>query len=268
MMLRDKAKDKKQNIVRVDETGFGNIKVIQRPDFGYGVDSVLIAAFAAGETGAKPLRRDSKVADLGSGGGAIAFIIAHKVPTCKVVGIEKRKDAFDRSCEACKLNGLEDRVSFNNSDILDIDGKHDFDAVVSNPPFFRRTAGVSTGGSVRLESDDRYVARHETTADIRDFVRVASSMLMRDGSLYLVHRPDRLVDILTAMRSEGVEPKALQMVIPSPGKPANIVLIHGIKDAKPELKILPELAVYTTDGKYTEQILKIYERNKKQKPKR
>lgn len=264
-MLRDKNKVKKQNAIRVDETGFGNIKVLQRADFGYGVDSVLLAAFAAGETGAKPLRRDAKVADLGSGGGVISFIISHKVPSASIVGIEKRRDAFERACKACSMNQLEDRVSFLNEDIMNLEGRHDFDAVVSNPPYFRRTASVSTGGSVRLETDDRYVARHETTADIGDFVRIASSMLMRDGSFYLVHRPDRLVDIITAMRSEGIEPKTMQMVIPSPGRPANIVLIHGIKGAGPELKMLPELAVHTTDGRYTETILRIYEKTKKQK---
>lgn len=260
--MLEKVVRNRNNRIRTDDTGFGGIKVLQHPDFGYGVDSVLLAAFAAGETGAKSLRRDARVADLGSGSGVVSFIISHKVPTVTVLGIEKRKDAYDRSVEACRINGLEERVSFMNCDILDVEGKHDFDAVVSNPPYFRRTAGVSGGGSVRLEDDIRYVARHETTADIGDFVRVASSMLVRGGSLYLVHRPDRLVDIMTAMRSGGIEPKALQMVVPSAGRPANIVLIHGIKDAGPELKILPELAVHHIDGSYTDTILTIYERNK------
>ncbi len=267
MALKDRKNKDSENKTRIDDTGFGGIKVIQRPDFGYGVDSVLLAAFAAGETGARPLRRDALVADLGSGSGIVSFIIAHKVPTAKVTGIEKRQDAFSRSVKACSMNGLENRVSFVCSDILDIEGKHDFDAVVSNPPYFRRTAALSGAGSFRLESDDRYTARHETTADFGDFVRVASSMLVRGGSFYLVHRPDRLVDIITEMRAGGIEPKALQMVTPSAGKSANIVLIHGVKDAGPQLTILPEIAVHTADGGYTDDILRIYERsrNKKQK---
>jgi tRNA1Val (adenine37-N6)-methyltransferase len=190
------------------------------------------------------------------------------VPTAEIVGIEKRKDAYERSVEACSLNSLESRVSFLNCDILDIDGKHDFDAVVSNPPYFRRSAGVSETGSVRLESDDKYVARHETTATIGDFAKTASSMLVRGGSLYLVHRPDRLVDIFTEMRSAGIEPKEIQMVAPSHGKAANIVLIHGIKDAGPQLTILPEIAVHTENGGYTDVIMDIYERPKSKRQKK
>lgn len=247
-MLRDK------DDTRTDDTGFGGIKVIQRRDFGYGVDSVLLAAFAAGETGAKPLRRGVRVADLGSGSGIVSFIIAHKVPDTEITGIEKQADACARSLEACRINGLGSRVTFVNSDVLGIEGRHDFDAVVSNPPYFRRGKDTSEAG-------DRYVARHETTADIGDFVRTASSMLVRGGSLYMVHRPDRLTDIITEMRNAGVEPKEMQMVTPAPGRAANIVLVHGIKDAGPQLTVLPEIAVHTSDGGYTDLILRIYERS-------
>ena len=76
----------------------------------------------------------------------------------------------------------------------------------------------------------------------------------------MVHRPDRLADIFSGMRDAGIEPKEMQFVVPKAGKAANIVLIHGIKGAGSELRMLPQITVHTTDGGYTEDILKYYER--------
>jgi tRNA1Val (adenine37-N6)-methyltransferase len=179
-----------------------------------------------------------------------------------LTGIEKREEAAARASEAAVMNGLEDRVRIITADINDVsdseefaDLREAFDAVVSNPPYFRRNSAIPSA------SDDRYTARHETTADIGDFARTAAFMTGNGGSFYLVHRPDRLADIFTALRENGFEPKEMQLVVPSPGEPANIVLIHAVRGAGAELRMLPELAVHTEDGGYTEDILRIYERN-------
>lgn len=247
---------------RIDDTGFGNIRVIQNEDFGYGVDAVLLAAFAAGETGARGIRSGARIADLGTDCGIVAFILTHKVRGSVVTGIEKREEAAERASEAAVMNGLEDRVSIMTADVIDIASSDEeyrnlreaFDAVVSNPPYFRRNAAIPSS------SDDRYIARHETTADISDFARAAASLTGKGGSFYLVHRPDRLADIFAALRSAGLEPKDMQMVVPARGEAANIVLIRAVKGAGAELRMLPELAVHTDDGGYTEEILRIYER--------
>ncbi len=248
---------------RIDDTGFGNIRVIQNPGYGYGVDAVLLAAFAAGETGARGIRSGAGIADLGTDCGIVAFILTHKVRGSVLTGIEKREEAASRAAQAAVMNGLEDRVRIITADVLEIregnaayeDLRQAFDAVVSNPPYFRKNAAIPSS------SEDRYTARHETTADIGDFARAASYMLGTGCSLYLVHRPDRLADIFTALRDAGLEPKELQLVVPAPGEAANIVLIHAVKGAGPELRMLPEIAVHGTDGSYTEDILRIYERH-------
>ncbi len=248
---------------RIDDTGFGNIRVIQNPGYGYGVDAVLLAAFAAGETGARGIRSGAKIADLGTDCGIVAFILTHKVRGSVLTGIEKREEAASRAAQAAVMNGLEDRVRIITADVLEIrddnteyeDLRQAFDAVVSNPPYFRKNAAIPSS------SEDRYTARHETTADIGDFARAASYMLGTGCSLYLVHRPDRLADIFTALRDAGLEPKELQLVVPAPGEAANIVLIHAVKGAGPELRLLPEIAVHGRDGGYTEEILRIYERH-------
>lgn len=240
---------------RIDDTGFGGIRVIQSSEFGYGVDSVLLAAFAAGETGARGIARGSRIADLGTGNGIVAFILAHKIPEAVITGYELQQTAYSRAVRALEMNGLGDRVGFVNCDINDIEGAADLDAVVSNPPYFRRQ------GAIASLSPERYISRHESTADIYDFTNKAASMLKRGGGLYLVHRPDRLADIICAMREAGIEPKYLQMVAPSPDGAANIVLICGIRGAGPELRVLPQIAVHGTDGAYTAEILAAYERN-------
>lgn len=239
---------------RIDDTGFGGIKVIQKPGLGYGVDSVLLAAFAAGETGASRIKDGALIADLGSGSGIVGFVLCHKIKTVHVVGIEKRENACDRAKRAAELNGLQDRIQFVMSDVTDYKSAEKYDAVVSNPPYFRQDAAIPCA------TDDKFVARHETTANIGDFASAAARLLEAGGDFWLVHRPDRLADIFQAMRDNGFEPKEMQMVVPRQGEAANIVLIHGIKNAGKELKILPEIVVHTENGGYTDLIERLYER--------
>lgn len=239
---------------RIDDTGFGGIKVIQKPGLGYGVDSVLLASFVAGETGASGIRPGAMIADLGSGSGIIGFILCHKIRNASVIGIEKRENAVDRAKRAAELNQLGDRITFIQADVSDYRSERMFDAVVSNPPYFRQDSAIPSA------TDDKFIARHETSATINDFAATASNMLSLGGDFWLVHRPDRLVDIFQALRNNNIEPKELQMVAPKAGEAANIVLVHGIKNAGKELKILPEIVVHTEDGGYTDLIERLYER--------
>lgn len=245
---------------RIDDTGFGGIRVIQTKGSGYGVDAVLLAAFASGETGAKGLQKSAakplRIADLGTGCGVIAFIMHHKLSGARLTGYDISPAAVERAERACTINGLTEDIDFVCCDIKDIDAAGEFDAVLTNPPYFRRTPDEPGAA----DPDERYIARHETTADIKDFARTASSMLKEGGSLYMVHRPDRFADIISEMRAAGIEPKEMQPVVPHAGKASNMILIHGIKGAGPELKMLPEIAVHTADGGYTKEILEYYER--------
>ncbi len=243
---------------RLDSTGFGSIKVIQRKGLGYGVDAILLASFASGETGARGLAASARLADLGTGSGIIAFVTAHKRDDVCVDGFELRASAFDRAKRGCEINGLEERVRFFNCDINDIEGDSFvgcYDAVVSNPPYFRKSSAIPNA------NEDKYTARHETTAELSDFIETATKLLRSGGDLYMVHRPDRLADIIYEMRIHSIEPKELQMVVPRTGEAANILLIHGVKDAGAELRMLPELAIHSTDGGYSEIIERIYERS-------
>ena len=243
---------------RLDDTGFNGIRVIQLKGMGYGIDAVALAAFAAGETGASGIGDNSKVADLGTGSGIIPFILSHKLVGADITGFEMRENAYDRAVRACEMNGLTETVHFVHSDIMSIDKSvyaETFDAVVSNPPYFRKDAALPNS------STDKFAARHETTAVLADFIEKAVMLLRPYGSFYMVHRPDRMVDIFTEMRAAGLEPKELQLIVPRKGEPANIMLVHGVKCAGAELKLLPEIAVHGEGQSYTEETTRMYERS-------
>lgn len=250
---------------RIDDTGFGGIRVIQKKGSGYGVDAVLLAAFAAGESGAAGLPENAaeplRIADLGTGSGIVSFILHHKLGRARISGYDVNADAVDRAQRACSMNGLSEDIDFICTDIKDIGSGESglagaFDAVVTNPPYFRRTPDEPGAA----DPDERYVARHETTADISDFARTAAMMLRAGGSLYMVHRPDRLADIIYELRAAGIEPKEMQLVSPADGEVPNIVLIRAVKGAGPELRVLPGISVHKAGGGYTEEILRYYER--------
>lgn len=241
---------------RIDDIGMGGFKVVQGDGFSYGIDAVLLAAFASGETGAKPIksRLKMRVADLGTGNGIITFVLAHKLPMSEIVGFERNPISLERAVRGRETNELEDRINFVLTDISQLDGYDEtFDAVVTNPPYFRRGAGIPN------EDSAKFIARHETTAGIAEFAKCGSRILKSGGDFYMIHRPSRLPDISQALRAASLEPKELQLVVPSSSAPANLVLIHAVAGAKPDLKMLPEIAVYNSDGSgYTELIKRIY----------
>ncbi|QOX65575.1 tRNA1(Val) (adenine(37)-N6)-methyltransferase [Anoxybacterium hadale] len=238
---------------RIDEIGFGNLRLIQKPeDFCYGIDAVLLATFAQ-------VKKRGRAVDLGTGTGIIPLILSHRTEASELVGVEIQKDSYERGLRNISLNDLSERVSIINTDIklLTKDKKlspGSFDTVLSNPPY------VSGNGGLKNKMAAKTIARHETTAGLADFIREAALLLKDRGDFYLVHRPNRLVDICTLSRKNKLEPKELMFVSPNRTAAPNILLLHCVKNGRPELKFLDPLFVYDEEGNYTEEILKRYER--------
>ena len=134
--------------------------------------------------------------------------------------------------------------------------KQSFDVVVTNPPYKKKDTGLKN------ENKKKIISRHEITATLDDFIKVSSELLKDKGEFYMVHRPERLVDILSIMRKNKIEPKILKMIFSNINKEPNLILIKGIKNAKPFLKIEKNLYIYDEKGNYTEDILKIYNKEK------
>ena len=238
---------------RVDEIGFGGLKLLQDADsFCYGVDAVLLADISGA------LRRD-RIMDLCCGNGAVSLILCGMYSPSYVMGLDIDQSAVDLAKRSAALNGLEDKLEFFCVDAKDAARSivpESFDKVVCNPPYFEGGRGVSCA------SGAKNAARHETSAGLEDFFRVSSFALKQGGSLSMVHRPERLADLMALSRKHGLEAKLARFVVPRKGQAANIVLIQFVKGGGKGLKMLPELAVRNEDGGFTEEINAIYRRNR------
>lgn len=245
---------------RLDETGFGTLKLIQKPEeFCYGVDAVVLADYAS-KIVQKNSKKFVKLIDLGTGTGIIPLILTHKTQLEKIYAVEKQEGSYDRACRNVELNDLTKKISLVNSDILKIEKgfaqfKSSFDMVTTNPPY------MTSGSGLINYNDAKKIARHETTANLETFIKISAFLLREKGELLMVHRPSRLVDICEACRKYKIEPKEMRFVSPNRNTKPNILLIRCVKFGKPELKLLDPLYVYNDNGKhYTEEIMKIYER--------
>ena len=231
---------------------YKGLKIIQNKDgFCFGIDSILLSNYA------KEIKKGSKVIDLGTGTGIIGIMLCAKTEISKMLGVEIQKEVYEMAKRSIKLNHLEEKFEIINENIIELPNKLEmgtFDAVVTNPPYKKIGTGLTN------ENEKKLISRHEITANLEDFIKISNKLLKDKGSLYMVHRPDRLADIIEYLRKYKLEPKKIRFVYPSLGKEANLVLIKATKNAKSFLKIEKPLYVYNEKGEYTDEILEIYEK--------
>lgn len=244
---------------RIDDIGFGGLRLIQKPDeFCYGVDSVILADFAADRCKNKP----KVIVDLGTGTGVIPLILCHKTDADRIYGIDIQKESWEKAVRNAALNGLENRLFFLHGDVKAAESswgkdlQETADIVVCNPPYFK------AGSAIVSELSVKAVARHEITADLEDFIKCASYLLKEKGELFMVHRPSRIVDLCCFGREHELEIKELKFVSPMEDRIPNILLVHFVKGGGKEAKILRPLAIHKKNGGYTEELLEIYEKAK------
>ncbi len=235
---------------RIDDLEFKNLKIIQNKDgFCFGIDSVLLSDFA------KNIKKNSMVLDLGTGTGIIPILLCGKTKLKKVTGIELQEEVAKMAKKSIKLNNLEDKFNVINENILNLNKIYEnqtFDVIVSNPPYKKKDTGITN------ENEKKIISRHEISASLEDFIKISKDLLKDKGEFYMVHRPERLVDIFELMRKYKIEPKILKMVYSYKNKEPKLILIKGVKNAKPFLKVESNLYIYEDTGKYTKEILKIY----------
>ena len=238
---------------RIDDLEFKGLKIVQNKEgFCFGIDSILLSDFA------KNIKKDSIVLDLGTGTGIIPILLCGKTNLKKVIGVEIQEEVAKMAEKSIKLNDLDDKFQVINENILNLNNiyeKQSFDVIVTNPPYKKKETGVIN------ENQKKLISRHEIAADLEGFIRISKDLLKDKGEFYMVHRPERLVDILSLMRKYKIEPKILKMVYSNKNKEPQLVLIKGIKNAKTFLKVEKNLYIYNEAGKYTDELLKIY--NKK-----
>ena len=173
----------------------------------------------------------------------------------QITGIEIQKEIADMATRSIQLNNLQKKFDILNCNIKDIDKLlkiNSYDAIVTNPPYKKPNSGKINENKTKL------ISRHEIEATLDDFIRISFKMLKDKGKLYMVHRAERIVDILSTMRKYKIEPKRIRFVFSNPNSESKLVLIEATKNAKSFVKIEKPLYVYNESGHYTQEILQIY----------
>lgn len=226
------------------------LKIYQDPDyFSFSLDSMLLASFVSISYKSK------KIVDLCSGNAPIPLYMSLRTKA-KIIGVEVQEHSFDLANQSILENKLDNQVGMihdNLKGIADKIGHNDCDVVTCNPPFFK------VGSHNINPKDSKAIARHEILATLEDIIIEASRLLKTKGRFAMVHRPDRLIEILDLMRKYKIYPKRLRLVYPKMNSECNTILIEGIKDGNEDgLRILSPLYVYNNDNKWTDEVLKIY----------
>ncbi len=232
---------------KIDIVPGTNYKIVQnRGSFSYGTDAIFISSFA---------NPKGVVVDLGTGTGIIPLRIIDKKNIKYIYGVEIQEEVAEMAKRSIALNGLEDKIKILNMDLKKLPeklGKASVDTVITNPPYMKN------GGAILNDDENFSISRHEVLCNLEDIIKVSSYLLKPQGKFYMVHRPDRLADIVCTMRQYDIEIKYLRFVQPKISKKPNLLLIEGLKSGKPDLKLYPPLIVYNEDGSYTGEIDKIY----------
>ncbi len=234
---------------RVDDLQRNGLKIIQKTDgFCFGMDAVLLSGFAH-------VKRREKVLDMGTGTGIIPLLLSAKTQGEHFTALEIQKEIAEMAARSVAMNHLEEKIEIVNGDIKEasrIFGGASFDVVTTNPPYMNDAHGLKNPTEVKA------ISRHEVLCTLDDVVREGAKVLKSGGRMYMVHRPHRLIEIITAMKQYKMEPKRMCMVHPFKDKEANMVLIEAVKGGGSWLKMEAPIIVYKEPGVYTDEIYSIY----------
>lgn len=235
---------------RLDDLQRDGYKLIQNSKiFCFGMDAVLLSSYAVVNEG-------DNVLDLGTGNGVIPILLKARTKGKHFTGLEIQDINVDMARRSVEYNQIQADVEIIQGDIKEasaIFGGASFDVVTTNPPYMNENHGLQNPESHKA------IARHELLCTLEDVVREAAKVLKPQGRFFMVHRPHRLVEIFEQMRKYGIEPKRIRLVHPFIDKPANMVLVEGVRGGRPMLKVEEPLIIYKEQGKYTQEVIDLYE---------
>ena len=224
---------------RIDDLQRNGYRIIQKKKgFCFGMDAVLLSGFAQ-------VKEGEVAVDLGTGTGIIPILLEAKTNGKHFTGLEIQEEVAEMAGRSVRLNQLEDRVDIVRGDIKEASrlfGKASFDVVTSNPPYMNDNHGLKNPDLPKA------IARHEVFCTLDDVCREASLLLKSGGRFYMVHRPHRLVEIITALKTYKLEPKRMKLVHPFADKEANMVLIEAVRGGKSMMKVEAPIIVYKEPG--------------------
>lgn len=240
-----------ENVVN-DLVGYKGLKIVQCNDyFNFSLDSVILPNFI-------DIKKEYKnIMDFGTGNLPIPLILSTKTKE-KIIGIEVQKEVYNLAVETLKINNLESQIEVKNIDIKDLLNyykKESFDLIFCNPPYFKKGEN-----SILNENEVKRIARHEILITLEEVIYMASCLLENKGIFALVHRSQRLGEIIELLKKYNLEPKRIRFVHPKINEESNLVLIEARKNTNSGCKVLNPLIVHNEKGTYTPEVLKMFER--------
>ncbi|MHA0857594.1 tRNA1(Val) (adenine(37)-N6)-methyltransferase [Paenibacillus sp. CMAA1364] len=233
---------------RIDDLLTNELRIIQSDEvFSFSMDAVLLARFAN-------IPQKGRILDLCTGNGAIPILLTTRTKA-SIEGIEIQPRLADMARRSVRLNKLEDTISIREGDLRDLykeTGHGIYDAITVNPPYM-----PLNGSDIKLNAHQA-IARHEIQCTLEEVVQACTRLVRPGGKVNMVHKPQRLGEIMTLMREYRLEPKRIRFVHSRANMEANMVLIEAMRDGKPEVRILPPLIVYNEQHEYTPELAQIY----------
>ena len=228
---------------------YKNLKIVQNKNyFNFSLDSILLPNFVELNLNTK------EILDLCCGNAPIPLVLS-TMTKAHIVGVEIQKEIYDLAKESIEINNIKN-VDIINRDAKDIINDYEtdtFDLITCNPPYFKYE-----NTSITNKNDVKSIARHEISITLDDIIKISMKLLKNGGSLSMVHRTDRIIEIIEKLKSNNFEPKRIRFIYPKKDKESNLVLIDARKNSQPGLKLLSPLIIHNEDGSYTEEVLKMF----------
>lgn len=227
---------------RLDDVLGYDLKIYQNSSyFSFSLDSIILANYA------NIRLRDKNIVDFCTGNGVIPLIVSKRTKN-NIVGVEIQEKLAELATKSVEYNKLTDRITIVNEDVNEFSSRHlnEFDLVLCNPPYFK----VEDKSSFN-ESYEKMIARHEITFNLEDLCKCCKKVLKDNGNLYIVHRSDRLIDIIETLRKHNLEPKRIRFVYENVSKESTLVLVEAQKCGSVGLKVDSPIILYNLDGTET-----------------
>ena len=233
-----------------DVLGYDNLKIFQSSEFfSFSLDSIVLANYTIIR------KKDKRIIDFCTGNAIIPLILSKRCDK-KLEAIEIQEKLYSLALKSIDYNNLQDRINLFNEDIKDFSNRivnqNKYDLVLCNPPYF-----VNNENSIKNLNYEKCVARHEILINLEEICSCAKKVLKDNGVFSLIHRTDRLIEILDDLKKNNLEPKIIKFVYDKVDSASNLVLIQSQKNGKTGLRIEPPLILYNDNGLMSDEYKKL-----------
>lgn len=233
---------------RLDYLMKEHLRIIQNDEvFSFSTDALLLGHFTE-------VRKNDTIMDLCSGNGVVPLLLSYKTKR-QIDGIEIQHQLIDMANRSIAFNQLTAQIQMYEMDLKAVRTQFkpsQYSLVTCNPPYFK------SNQLHQHQKSAHKIARHEIMCSLEDCCIATRHLLKQGGRLVMVHRAERLMDVLSNMRDSGIEPKKLYFVYSKKEKDAQTIVVEGRKGGNQGLAIQPPFYIYNEDGTYTPEMREVY----------